>query len=44
MQTPLNTAEYREFIREIKNLIQSAQLKAAVSVNQIMLQLYWDLA
>lgn len=44
MNTPLNTTEYREFIREIKDRIQSAQLKAAVSVNQTMLQLYWDLA
>ena len=44
MNTPINTKEYREFIRELKNRIQSAQLKAAVSVNQTMLQLYWDLA
>ena len=44
MNTPLNTTEYREFIREIKNRIQSAQLKAAVSVNQELLRLYWDLA
>ena len=44
MNTLLNTKEYREFIKELKNRIQSAQLKAAVSVNQTMLQLYWDLA
>lgn len=44
MNTPLKTTEYREFIREIKDRIQSAQLKAAVLVNQTMLQLYWDLA
>jgi predicted nuclease of restriction endonuclease-like (RecB) superfamily len=44
MQAPLKTTEYKEFIREIKIRIQSAQLKAAVSVNQTMLQLYWDLA
>ena len=44
MNTLLNTTEYREFIREIKDRIQSAQLKAAVSVNQTLLQLYWDLA
>ena len=44
MNTPINTKEYREFITELKNRIQSAQLKAAVSVNQTMLQLYWDLA
>ena len=44
MQTPLKTTEYREFLREIKSRIQSAQLKAAVSVNQELLRLYWDLA
>ena len=44
VQIPLKTTEYREFIREIKNRIQSAQLKAAVSVNQELLRLYWDLA
>jgi len=44
VQMPLKTTEYREFIREIKSRIQSAQLKAAVSVNQELLRLYWDLA
>jgi predicted nuclease of restriction endonuclease-like (RecB) superfamily len=44
LHTSLNTTEYREFIQELKSRIQSAQLKAAVSVNQTMLQLYWDLA
>ncbi len=44
MQIPLKTTEYREFLKELKIRIQSAQLKAAVSVNQAMLQLYWDLA
>ena len=44
MNTQLNTTEYREFLKELKIRIQSAQLKAAVSVNQTMLQLYWDLA
>ena len=44
MNAPLNATEYREFIRELKNRIQSAQLKAAVSVNRAMLRLYWDLA
>ncbi len=44
VQIPLKTTAYREFIREIKDRIQSAQLKAAVSVNQELLRLYWDLA
>jgi predicted enzyme related to lactoylglutathione lyase len=41
---PLKTTDYKEFIREIKSRIQSAQLKAAVSVNQELLRLYWDVA
>jgi hypothetical protein len=36
--------EYRSFIQEVKLRIQSAQIKAAISVNQALLQLYWDLA
>ncbi len=44
MQPLLNTTEYRKFLKELKNRIQSAQLKAAVSVNQTLLKLYWDLA
>ncbi len=40
----VKTSEYRSFIREIKQRIQSAQIKAAVSVNQELLHLYWDLA
>lgn len=36
--------EYRSFIQEVKQRIQSAQIKAAISVNQALLQLYWDLA
>lgn len=35
--------DYRAFIQEIKQRIQSAQIKAAVAVNQALLQLYWDL-
>lgn len=36
--------EYRSFIQEVKQRIQSAQIKAAISVNQALLQLYWELA
>lgn len=36
--------DYRGFIRDIKHRIQSAQIKAAVSVNRELLRLYWDLA
>lgn len=36
--------EYRAFIQDIKQRIQSAQIKAAISLNQELLYLYWDLA
>ncbi len=36
--------DYRSFIQDVKQRIQSAQIKAAISVNQALLQLYWDLA
>jgi len=32
---------YFDFIQGIKNRVQSAQIKAAVSVNQELLRLYW---
>jgi predicted nuclease of restriction endonuclease-like (RecB) superfamily len=35
--------EYSSFIIDIKQRIQSAQIKAAVSVNQELLRLYWEL-
>ncbi len=35
--------EYFTFIQEIKKQVQNAQIKAAVSVNQELLQLYWRL-
>ncbi|WP_404787146.1 PDDEXK nuclease domain-containing protein [Altericista sp. CCNU0014] len=37
-------SEYRSFIQEVKQRIQSAQIKASLSVNQALLQLYWELA
>jgi hypothetical protein len=33
-------ADYSEFIREIKNKVQSVQIKAAVSVNRELIVLY----
>jgi len=36
--------DYKVFIRDIKQRIQSAQIKAAVSVNQELIRLYWDMA
>lgn len=33
--------DYNAFIKQIKSKIQSSQIKAAISVNQEMLKLYW---
>lgn len=35
--------DHKAFISDIKKRIQSAQIKAAVAVNQELLRLYWDL-
>ncbi len=40
----IKTNDYRRFIQEIKQRIQSAQIKAVVAVNRELLRLYWDLA
>ena len=36
--------EYVSFLKEIKNKIKIAQIKAAVKVNEELLRLYWDIA
>jgi predicted nuclease of restriction endonuclease-like (RecB) superfamily len=36
--------DYKSFIQDVKHRIQSAQIKAAIAVNQELLHLYWDLA
>ncbi|MGZ8935667.1 MAG: PDDEXK nuclease domain-containing protein [Methylobacter sp.] len=43
-QNLIKTDDYKAFIQDIKQHIQTAQIKAAVAVNQVLLQLYWDLA
>ena len=40
----VNSDEYRAFIQDVKQRIQSSQIKAAVSVNRELLRLYWELA
>lgn len=40
----ISTRDYKNFIRDIKRRVQTAQIKASVSVNQELLRLYWDLA
>jgi predicted nuclease of restriction endonuclease-like (RecB) superfamily len=40
----LKTQDYKAFVRDIKQQIQFSQIKAAISVNQRLLKLYWDMA
>ncbi len=37
------TADYRDFIRSLKQKVQSAQIKAARALNTQLIGLYWDL-
>ncbi|MCD6337587.1 MAG: DUF1016 domain-containing protein, partial [Candidatus Marinimicrobia bacterium] len=39
----VKSKDYKLFIKELKSRIQHAQIKAAVSVNREMLQLYWEM-
>jgi predicted nuclease of restriction endonuclease-like (RecB) superfamily len=39
----ISDADYSAFIKDVKQRIQTAQIKAAVRVNQELLTLYWDL-
>jgi predicted nuclease of restriction endonuclease-like (RecB) superfamily len=38
-----DNSEYLNWITELKSKIQSSQLKAALSVNKVLLNLYWEL-
>jgi predicted nuclease of restriction endonuclease-like (RecB) superfamily len=38
-----NIEEYHVWVIELKSKIQSAQLKAAISVNKELLSLYWEI-
>lgn len=39
----IRNADYTAFIKDVKQRIQTAQIKAAVRVNQELLGLYWDM-
>jgi predicted nuclease of restriction endonuclease-like (RecB) superfamily len=39
----LTDSNYKDWLLSLKNKVRSAQLKAAVKVNEELLQLYWDL-
>ena len=34
--------EYKEWVKELKEKVQASQIKAALSVNQELLDLYWE--
>ena len=42
-KTNLTTAEYRDWLKEIKQRVRQAQVKAAVQVNTALLTFYWEL-
>jgi predicted nuclease of restriction endonuclease-like (RecB) superfamily len=44
MSSLVKDRDYKAFIQNVKHRIQSAQIKAAIAVNQELLHLYWDLA
>jgi predicted nuclease of restriction endonuclease-like (RecB) superfamily len=44
MSNLVKDRDYKAFIQDVKYRIQSAQIKAAIAVNQELLHLYWDLA
>jgi predicted nuclease of restriction endonuclease-like (RecB) superfamily len=39
----ISSREYKDLLKDIKSRINSSQMKAAVSVNQELLKLYWSL-
>jgi predicted nuclease of restriction endonuclease-like (RecB) superfamily len=40
----INDKDYSDFIRDVKKRIYTAQIKASVSVNRELIELYWELA
>lgn len=43
MTSQLQTSEYKNWLSELKNRLLTVQLKAAVAVNQELLEFYWQL-
>lgn len=41
MELIQNSSEYKKWIEELKSEIQKSQIKAAISVNHVLLDLYW---
>ena len=42
-QLPTLPTDYRSWLENVKSLIRSTQIKAALSVNQSLIRLYWEL-
>ncbi len=42
-QNIIKTDDYRNLIADLKNRIQAAQMKAAVTVNTQLIAMYWDI-
>ena len=43
MSNQIVTADYEQLLRELKNRIRSAQIKAALAVNRELVLLYWQI-
>ncbi len=43
MSELLNNNDYKNWLTELKSTIQQRQIKAALAVNSLLIQLYWDL-
>jgi len=43
MENIIVKQEYKEWLSDLKIKIQNSQIKAVISVNTALIQLYWDL-
>ena len=43
MSNQIVPADYKELLRELKNRIRSAQVKAALAINRELVLLYWQI-
>jgi hypothetical protein len=43
MSNQIVPADYEQILRELKNRIRSAQIKAALAVNRELVLLYWQI-
>jgi predicted nuclease of restriction endonuclease-like (RecB) superfamily len=43
MESDLSLENYEQFLRELKERIQNAQIRAAVAVNRELVLLYWQI-